>query len=59
MTADAGIAPTGTMSAVKGQNGGDPTGPDMVKWDINTDGAVNLIDMSAVKNMNGGSASCP
>ena len=34
------------------------TGAD-VRFDVNLDGSIDLIDMALVKNLNGGSASCP
>jgi hypothetical protein len=38
---------------------GTPVTSDTCRFDVNTDGNIDLIDMSLVKNLNGGSASCP
>ena len=46
------------MAQVKSKNGSPVAGLD-IRFDVNTDGNINLIDMALVKSLNGGSVSCP
>ena len=41
------------------KNGSDPADPGNARFDVNTDGNINLIDMALVKSLNGNSLACP
>lgn len=46
------------MAQTKSKNG-EPVVGDDIRFDVNTDGNINLIDTAVVKSLNGGSAACP
>ena len=46
------------MAQVKGKDGAPVAGAD-VRFDVNLDGFINVTDMSLVKSLDGGSATCP